>query len=37
MMKPMFELPGRDDVEAVTVTAGFVNGTEELKITLKEN
>ena len=37
MMKPMFELPGRDDVETVTVTEGFVNGTEELKITLKKN
>ena len=37
MMKPMYELPGRDDVESVTVTEGFVNGTEELKITLKEN
>ena len=37
MMKPMFELPGRDDVESVTVTEGFVNGTEELKIKLKEN
>ena len=35
MMKPMFELPGRDDVESVTVTEGFVNGKEELKLTLK--
>ena len=37
MMKPMFELPGRDDVDTVTVTEGFVNGTEELKIKLKDN
>ena len=36
MMKPMYELPGRDDVESVTVTEGFVNGVEELKINLKE-
>ncbi len=35
MMKPMFELPGRDDIDTVTVTSGFVNGTEELKIKLK--
>ena len=36
MMKPMFELPGRDDVAKVIVTAGFVNGDEELKLILKE-
>ncbi len=37
MMKPMYELPGRDDVEAVTVTAGFVRGEEELKLSLKNS
>ena len=36
MMTPMYELPGRDDIAKVTVTAGFVKGEEELKITLKE-
>ena len=35
MTKPMFELPGRTDVAKVIVTAGFVKGTEELKIILK--
>ena len=36
MMKPMYELPSRLDVEKVIVTAGFVKGTEELKIIKKE-
>ena len=37
MMKPMFELPGRCDIEKVIVTAEFVKGNEELKIILKED
>ena len=35
MMKPMYELPSRDDVERVIVTGGFVKGEEELKIITK--
>ena len=35
MMKPMYELPGRDDVEKVIVTAAFVRGEEELKTVKK--
>jgi len=35
MMKPMFELPGRDDIERVVVTAAFVRGEEDLKIITK--
>ena len=35
MMRPMYELPGRTDIESVTVTKGFVKGEEELKIKLK--
>ncbi len=35
MMKPMFELPSESDVVSVTVTKGYVDGTEDLKITRK--
>lgn len=35
MMKPMYELPSRTDVEKVIITAGFVKGEEELKIIKK--
>lgn len=35
MMKPMFELPGRRDIEKVIVTAGFVNGKEDITIIKK--
>ncbi len=35
MMKPMYELPSRSDIEKVIVTDGFVNGTEELTIVSK--
>jgi len=35
MMKPMYELPGRDDVEKVIVTPAFVRGEEEIKLVLK--
>ena len=35
MMKPMFDLPGREDVKTVTVTKGYVNGTEDLKLEFK--
>ena len=35
MMKPMFELPSRNDVEKAIITAGFVRGEEELKLVLK--
>ena len=35
MMKPMYELPGRTDIECVTVTAAFVRGEEDIKIELK--
>ncbi len=37
MMKPMFSLPSDKDVEKVVITAGFVNGEEELKIIKKAN
>ncbi len=37
MMKPMYELPGRDDIEKVVVTAPFVKGEEEIKLILKKN
>ena len=36
MMKPMYELPSRDNVEKAIITAGFVKGEEELKLVLKE-
>ncbi len=36
MMKPMYELPGRTDIEKVIITAGFVKGDEELTIINKE-
>ena len=32
MMKPMYELPSISGVKRVIITAGYVNGTEELKI-----
>jgi hypothetical protein len=35
MLKPMFELPGRSDVDTVTVTAAFVRGEEPIKLSLK--
>ena len=35
MMRPMYELPGRTDVEKAIVSEGFVNGLEELKLVLK--
>ena len=35
MMKPMFELPSEQGVASVTVTRGYVEGTEDLKITRK--
>ena len=35
MMSPMYELPGRSDIDRVIVTPGFIEGTEELKIVLK--
>ena len=37
MMKPMFTLPSDGDIEKVVITAGFVNGEEELKIIKKAN
>ena len=37
MMKPMFNLPSRDDVEKAIITAEFVRGEEELKLVLKDN
>ena len=37
MMKPMFSLPSDKDIEKVVITAGFVNGEEELKIIKKAN
>ena len=37
MMKPMFTLPSATDIEKVVITAGFVNGEEELKIIKKAN
>ena len=36
MMKPMYELPSREGVEKVIVTAGFVKGEEEIKVIVKE-
>lgn len=35
MMKPMYELPSRNDVEKVIITAGFVKGEEELTVITK--
>ena len=35
MMKPMYDLPGRNDVEKAIVTAAFVRGDEELKLITK--
>ena len=35
MMRPMYELPSRNDVEKVIITPGFVKGEEELKIITK--
>lgn len=35
MMKPMYELPGRTDIEKAIVTAAFVRGDEELKLITK--
>ena len=35
MMKPMYDFPGRDDIEKVTVSAAFVRGEEDIKITPK--
>jgi ATP-dependent Clp protease ATP-binding subunit ClpX len=35
MMTPMYELPGRTDIEKVVITPGFVRGEEELKIITK--
>ncbi len=35
MMRPMYELPSRTDVEKVVITAGFVKGEEELKVIAK--
>jgi ATP-dependent Clp protease ATP-binding subunit ClpX len=35
MMKPMYELPSRKDVETVIITPGFVKGEEELKVITK--
>ncbi|MBQ7314740.1 MAG: ATP-dependent Clp protease ATP-binding subunit ClpX [Clostridia bacterium] len=37
MMKPMFELPSRDDVARVVVTADFVNGKAPLTLILKDS
>ena len=36
MMKPMFELPSRTDVEKVIVNADFVNGEKELTVITKK-
>lgn len=35
MMKPMYELPSRNDVQKVIITAGFVKGEEELTVITK--
>ena len=35
MLKPMYDLPSMEDVERVIVTAGFINGTEELTVIKK--
>lgn len=37
MMKPMFDLPSDPEVKKVIVTAGFINGNEELKVIREEN
>ena len=37
MMKPMFSLPSRTDVEKAIITAEFVRGEAELTLVLKEN
>ena len=36
MMKPMFELPSRDDVKKAIITPEFVRGEAEIKLILKE-
>ncbi len=36
MMKPMYDLPSRNDVERVVVTKDFILGNEELKIITKD-
>ncbi|MBE6644552.1 MAG: ATP-dependent Clp protease ATP-binding subunit ClpX [Ruminococcaceae bacterium] len=36
MLKPMYELPSRTDVEKVIITEGFVKGEEDLKIIKKQ-
>ena len=36
MMKPMFELPGRHDVEKVIVNGAFINGKEDITVILKK-
>ncbi len=36
MMKPMFEFPGRDDVDTLTVTRAFVEGKEDILISYKK-
>lgn len=36
LLKLMYELPSRQDVEKVIVSEGFINGTEEAKLILKE-
>ena len=35
MLRPMYELPGRNDVEKIVITSGFVRGNEELTIITK--
>jgi len=35
MMKPMFEFPGRTDIESLTVTRAFVEGKEDILIRYK--
>jgi ATP-dependent Clp protease ATP-binding subunit ClpX len=36
MMRPMYDLPSRSDVEKVIITKGFINGAEELTVIKKE-
>ena len=36
MIKPMFDFPGRDDIESITVTRAFVEGKEDVKINYKK-
>ena len=36
MLKPMYELPGRNDVKTAVITEGFVKGNEDLKLILKD-